>query len=89
MKLSGKQLAIYLFLLLVGAGAGVFSSSYLTHPKYPFLQLKNVTSAPSPDLTVSNPIDRTVAANQGNNVNFIALAVQKVRTSSGENQCYS
>jgi S1-C subfamily serine protease len=78
MKLSLKQIAVYVFLLVIGGGAGLFGSRYLL-PQYPsFQQLKNVTMASPPESVVPNSPNGAIAGTGGDSVNFIATAVQKV-----------
>ncbi|BAY33171.1 serine protease [Nostoc carneum NIES-2107] len=78
MKLSLKQLAVYISLLVIGGSAGLLGSRYLLPKRYSFQELKNVTAAlPSESVNppaYSGPIGNT----GGDNVNFIATAVQKV-----------
>ncbi|MDF5706234.1 MAG: HhoA/HhoB/HtrA family serine endopeptidase [Nostoc sp. S4] len=78
MKLSLKQLAVYLFLLAIGGGAGLFGSRYLLPQNSSFQQLKNVTTALPPESVVPNSSNGAFGNTGGNNVNFIATAVQKV-----------
>jgi S1-C subfamily serine protease len=78
MKLSVKQLAIYLCLVAVGSGAGLFSSRYLWRESHSFQQLKNVTVALPSESMISHSSNGSIAAADGDNVNFIATAVQKV-----------
>jgi S1-C subfamily serine protease len=78
MKLSLKQLAIYVFLLVIGGGAGLFGSRYLLPQNRSFQQLKNVTMALPPESVVPNSSNGAIGATGGDNVNFIATAVQKV-----------
>ncbi|MEH2436185.1 MAG: HhoA/HhoB/HtrA family serine endopeptidase [Nostoc sp.] len=78
MKLSLKQLAIYVFLLLFGCGAGLFGSRYLLLKNSSFQQLRNVTMASPPESVVPNSSNGAIGATGGDNVNFIATAVQKV-----------
>jgi S1-C subfamily serine protease len=78
MKLSLKQLAVYVFLLLIGGGAGLFGSRYLLPQNRSFQQLKNVTMALPPESVVPNSPNGTIGSSRGDNVNFIAIAVQKV-----------
>lgn len=78
MKLSLKQLAVYLFLLVIGGGAGLFGSRYLLPQNSSFQQLKNVTIALPPESVVPNSPNGAIAGTGGDNVNFIATAVQKV-----------
>jgi len=78
MKLSLKQLAVYLFLLVIGGGAGLFGSRFLLPQNSSFQQLKNVTIALPPEPVVPNSPNGTIGGTGGDNVNFIATAVQKV-----------
>ena len=78
MKLSLKQLAVYVFLLVFGCSAGLFGSSYLRLKNPSFQQLKNVTMALPPESVVPNSSNGAIGATGGDNVNFIATAVQKV-----------
>ncbi|MFN6564582.1 MAG: HhoA/HhoB/HtrA family serine endopeptidase [Nostoc sp. ChiSLP01] len=78
MKLSLKQLTVYLFLLAIGGGAGLFGSRYLLPQNSSFQQLKNVTIALPPESVVPNSPNGAMAGTGGDNVNFIATAVQKV-----------
>jgi S1-C subfamily serine protease len=78
MKLSLKQLAVYVFLLVIGGGAGLFGSRYLLPQNRSFQQLRNVTMALPPESVVPNAPNGTMGATGGDNVNFIAMAVQKV-----------
>jgi S1-C subfamily serine protease len=78
MKLSLKQLAVYVFLLVIGGGAGLFGSRYLLPQSRSFQQLKNVTVALPPESVVPNSPNGGIGSTAGDNVNFIATAVQKV-----------
>ncbi|MBD2447423.1 trypsin-like peptidase domain-containing protein [Nostoc sp. FACHB-152] len=78
MNLSLKQLAIYLSLLVVGGGAGVFGSRYLLPQNRSFQELRNVTVALPPESVVPYAGSGNTGNNGGDNVNFIATAVQKV-----------
>ncbi|MDZ8225010.1 MULTISPECIES: HhoA/HhoB/HtrA family serine endopeptidase [unclassified Nostoc] len=78
MKLSLKQLAVYIFLLVFGCGAGFLGSRYLLLKNSSFQQLRNVTMASPPESVVPNSSNGAVGATGGDNVNFIATAVQKV-----------
>ncbi|QSJ16050.1 trypsin-like peptidase domain-containing protein [Nostoc sp. UHCC 0702] len=78
MKLSLKQLAIYLSILAIGGGAGLLSSRYLLPQNRSFQQLKNVTVALPPESVVPNSVSGINGSTGGDNVNFIATAVQKV-----------
>lgn len=78
MNLSLKQLAIYLSLLVVGGSAGILGSRYLLPPNRSFQQLRNVTAALPSESVAPNPVTGSVANAGGDNVNFIASAVQKV-----------
>ncbi|MHC5856653.1 HhoA/HhoB/HtrA family serine endopeptidase [Nostoc sp.] len=78
MKLSLKQLAVYVFLLVIGGGAGLFGSHYLLPQNGSFQQLKNVTMSSPPESVIPNSPNGATGATGGDNVNFIAMAVQKV-----------
>jgi S1-C subfamily serine protease len=78
MKLSLKQLSVYLFLLVFGCGVGIFGSRYLLLKNPSFQQLKNVTMASPPESVVPNSSNGGIGSTGGDNVNFIATAVQKV-----------
>ncbi|RCJ30968.1 serine protease [Nostoc minutum NIES-26] len=78
MNLSLKQLAIYLSLLTIGSGAGWLGSRHFLPQNRSFQQLKNVTVALPPQSVVPNSVSGISGANGGDNVNFIATAVQKV-----------
>ncbi|NJM70570.1 MAG: PDZ domain-containing protein [Scytonema sp. RU_4_4] len=77
LPLSLKQLVIYLSLLTIGGGAGLFGSRYL-FPQNPwFRELRNVTMSSPSETAVSNPVGGQVGATVGDNMNFIATAVQR------------
>ncbi|MBW4559262.1 MAG: trypsin-like peptidase domain-containing protein [Trichormus sp. ATA11-4-KO1] len=78
MNLSLKQLVIYLSLLAMGGGAGLYGSRYLLPYNRSFQQLRNVTVALPPESVVPNPVSGGMGADGGDNLNFIATAVQKV-----------
>ncbi len=79
MKLSLKQLAVYLSLVVLGGGAGLLGSRYLLPQHYSFQELRNVTVALPPESVTPNPASGAIGATGGgDNVNFIARAVQKV-----------
>ncbi|MBE9054235.1 trypsin-like peptidase domain-containing protein [Nostocales cyanobacterium LEGE 11386] len=78
MNLSLKQLVIYLSLLAMGGGAGLYGSRYLLPYNRSFQQLRNVTVALPPESVVPNPVSGVMGADGGDNLNFIATAVQKV-----------
>ncbi|MBD2353819.1 trypsin-like peptidase domain-containing protein [Tolypothrix sp. FACHB-123] len=78
MKLSVKQLAVYISLLLIGGGAGLLGSRYFLPKRYSFQELKNVTAALPPESVAPSPVTGSIGATGGDNVNFIATAVQKV-----------
>ncbi|MEH2325532.1 MAG: HhoA/HhoB/HtrA family serine endopeptidase [Nostoc sp.] len=78
MKLSLKQLAVYIFLVAFGCGAGIFGSRYFLLKNSSFQQLRNVTMASPPESVVPNSSNGAIEATGGDNVNFIAMAVQKV-----------
>lgn len=78
MKLSLKQLAVYLFLVTIGGGAGLLGSRYLAPQNRSFQELRNVTVALPPESVFPNSVNGSIGATGGDNVNFIATAVQKV-----------
>jgi S1-C subfamily serine protease len=78
MNLSLKQLGIYLSLLVVGGGAGLFGSRYLLPQNRSFQELRNVTVALPPESVVPYAGSGNTGNSGGDNVNFIATAVQKV-----------
>jgi S1-C subfamily serine protease len=77
MKFSLKQLTIYLSLLCVGGGAGLLGSLYLPSQNRLFRELRNVTISMPSETSVSNPVGTPVGVPNGDNVNFIASAVQR------------
>jgi S1-C subfamily serine protease len=77
MKLSLKQLAIYLSLLSIGGGAGFLGTFYLAPQNRLFQELRNVTVSLPPETVVPNPSSGQLGAIGGDNVNFIATAVQR------------
>ncbi|HIK04301.1 MAG TPA: trypsin-like peptidase domain-containing protein [Trichormus sp. M33_DOE_039] len=78
MNLSLKQLAVYLSLLAIGGGAGLLGNRYFLPHNRSFQQLKNVTVALPSETVTPNPVSGSPGAISGDNVNFIAHAVQKV-----------
>jgi S1-C subfamily serine protease len=76
MKLSLKQLSIYVSLLVIGGSAGLLSGRYFLPQNRSFQELGNVTVVPS-ETTVPNTARGQLGLVGGNNVNFIATAVQK------------
>ncbi|MBD2440302.1 HhoA/HhoB/HtrA family serine endopeptidase [Nostoc sp. FACHB-110] len=78
MNLSVKQLAIYLSLLVVGGGAGLFGSRYLLPQNRSFQELRNVTAALPPESVTPYASGGNTGNSNSDNVNFIATAVQKV-----------
>ncbi len=81
MKLSVKQIAIYFSLVacggVIGGGAVLFGSSLLLPQRRLFQELRTVTVTSSPETVVSNRVGTPVAAANGDNMNFIATAVQR------------
>lgn len=77
MKLSLKQLAVYICLLVIGGGAGLLGSRYLVSQNRPFQQLRNVTVASPQETIAPNPVPGTIGITGGDSVNFIATAVQR------------
>ncbi len=78
MKISWKQLAIYLCLVVIGGGGGVFASRYFWTHNLSFQELKNVTVALPTDPVVPEPVNGILNSAGNDNVNFIATAVAKV-----------
>lgn len=78
MKLSVKQLAVYIFLVAIGSIIGVSTSRYLLPSNSSFQELRNVIQSPPPESMISNPADRLTTPPGENNINFIVAAVQKV-----------
>jgi S1-C subfamily serine protease len=78
MKLSLKQLAIYLSLLAIGSGAGVLGSRYFLPHHRSFQELRNVTVATPSEPMVPDAVGGVMGASSGDNLNFIASAVQQV-----------
>jgi S1-C subfamily serine protease len=76
MKLSLKQLAVYLSLLVIGGATGLLGSQYLFPQKRSFQELRNVTAAPS-ETAVPNLGRGVMGGFGGDNVNFIAAAVRR------------
>ncbi|NES81394.1 MAG: trypsin-like serine protease, partial [Moorea sp. SIO2B7] len=72
MNLSVKQLSIYLGLLLLGGGAGVFGNRYLMQPQ-PTAQVPQVIIP-----AALQPLPSTITSTSEENLNFIAKAVKKV-----------
>ncbi|MCG6138652.1 MAG: trypsin-like peptidase domain-containing protein [Nostoc sp. LLA-1] len=77
MNVSLKQLAIYLSLLTIGGGAGLYGSRYFLPNNRSFQELRNVTAA-APEPVIPNPVGGAIGAAGGDNLNFIASAVQQV-----------
>ncbi|NMG10290.1 HhoA/HhoB/HtrA family serine endopeptidase [Brasilonema sp. UFV-L1] len=77
LPLSFKQLVVYLSLLTIGGGAGLFSSRHLFPQNTWFRELKNVTVSSPSATVVLNPVGGQVGAPISDNMNFIATAVQR------------
>lgn len=82
MKLSLKQLSVYLSLVIVGGifggGTVLFATSFLLPQKRSFQELRNVTVASSSDTVVTPRIGGVIGAvGENSDVNFVATAVQK------------
>jgi len=77
MKLTVKKLALYLSLLAIGGGAGLLGGRFILPQSRPFQDLKAVTVALPPQTVAPNPVGGVIGATGGDNVNFIATAVQK------------
>ncbi|MEA5583681.1 HhoA/HhoB/HtrA family serine endopeptidase [Nodularia harveyana UHCC-0300] len=78
MNLPLKQLAIYISLLAIGSGVGVLGSRYVLLDNGSFQELRNVTEGLPPESAVSDSVVGAIGASRGDNLNFIASAVQKV-----------
>ncbi|MTJ10321.1 HhoA/HhoB/HtrA family serine endopeptidase [Anabaena sp. UHCC 0204] len=77
MKVSWKQLAVYLCLIAIGGGGGVFAGRYFWLHNLSFQQLKNITVSLPTDSIVSEPVNGMLNSPGSDNVNFIATAVGK------------
>ncbi len=77
MKLSYKQIALYVSFLITGGGLGLFGSRYLMPQSSPFRQLQNITTDASQENQVPFRLGRSVEKTDRSRVNFIANAVQK------------
>ena len=75
-KLSLKQLAVYISLLVIGGGAGLLGSRYFMPQNRSFQELRNVTVVPS-ETAVPNMGRGQIGVAVGDNINFIAAAVQR------------
>jgi S1-C subfamily serine protease len=78
MKVSWKQLAIYLCFVTIGGGGGVFASRYIWSHNLSFQELKNVTVALPAESIVPQSVNGIPNSPGSDNVNFIATAVGKV-----------
>jgi S1-C subfamily serine protease len=78
MKVSWKQLAVYLCLVVVGGGVGVVASRYFWTHNLGFQELKNVAVALPADSIIPESVNGTLNSGGNDNVNFIATAVSKV-----------
>ncbi|MDP5015767.1 MAG: trypsin-like peptidase domain-containing protein [Dolichospermum sp.] len=78
MKVSLKQLAVYLGLVVIGGCVGVFTSRYFWTHNLSFQELKNVAVALPAEPIVPQPINGTFNSPANDNVNFIATAVGRV-----------
>lgn len=77
MRLSLKQLALSLTLLVIGGGAGLIGSRYLPVENYPFQQLRTVPVTVPPPIS-GQRFPRVSGGTRGNKRNFIAAAVEQV-----------
>ncbi|KAB8331861.1 PDZ domain-containing protein [Scytonema tolypothrichoides VB-61278] len=77
LSLSLKQLVIYLSLLTIGGGAGLFGSRYFVPQNSWFRELRNVTASSSSETSIPSPVGGQTGTTIGDNMNFIATAVQK------------
>ncbi|MEA5619153.1 HhoA/HhoB/HtrA family serine endopeptidase [Cronbergia sp. UHCC 0137] len=78
MNLSWKQLLVYLVLVVIGSGAGLVGSRYLLPDNREFQELKNVTAALPPESVISPTANGAINSSGEDNINFIAMAVEKV-----------
>jgi S1-C subfamily serine protease len=80
MKVSWKQLAVYLCLVTIGGGGGVFASRYFWNHNLSFQELKNVAVALPSNSIVNQPVNGNINSlgSESDNVNFIATAVARV-----------
>ncbi len=77
MKLSVKQLAVSLSLVVIGGGAGLLGSRYLLPQSSSSNQFKNVTVALPPESVINRPVGKSAGGSGRGEMNFIASAVQK------------
>ncbi|BAZ80373.1 trypsin-like peptidase domain-containing protein [Sphaerospermopsis kisseleviana CS-549] len=77
MKLSVKQLAVYLSLVAMGSSLGILGSRFFPS-NGSFQELKNVTAALPSESVITYPSQGLPNSAGGDNVNFIAAAVQRV-----------
>ena len=77
MKLSVKQLAVYLSLVAMGSSLGILGSRFFPS-NGSFQELKNVTAALPSEPVITYPSQGLPNSAGGDNVNFIAAAVQRV-----------
>ena len=78
MKVSLKQLAVYLGLVVIGGGGGVVASRYFWTHNLSFPELKNVGVTLPAESVAPQPVNGILNSPGGDNVNFIATAVGKV-----------
>ncbi len=76
MKLSLKQLTVSLSLLVIGGGAGLLGSRYLTPQNRFFNEAKNVSLNTQARNIVPNPVGGVGNNVTGENINFIAAAAR-------------
>ncbi|MFM5984878.1 MAG: serine protease, partial [Sphaerospermopsis kisseleviana] len=76
MKLSVKQLAVYLSLVAMGSSLGILGSRFFPS-NGSFQELKNVTAALPSESVITYPSQGLPNSAGGDNVNFIATAVQR------------
>ena len=77
MKLSVKQLAVYLCLMSLGSGIGWFGSRYLLEQNS-LPKLQKVKASVYSEPIITSPASSFISPVNSENVNFIASAVQKV-----------
>jgi S1-C subfamily serine protease len=78
MKLSLNHLAVYLSFLAIGGGVGLLSSRFFSPQSSFSQQLTPVNMTLPPDANFPNSSGVAIAPSVGEDVNFIATAVQKV-----------
>jgi hypothetical protein len=78
MNVSLKQLAVYLGLVVIGSGGGVFVSRYFWTHNLSFQELKNVAVTLPAESAAPQPVNGILNTSGSDNINFIATAVGRV-----------